>query len=75
MFSAVLRCMGNSKAPLILNTAANLLNVVLNFFLIYPTRPANILGWAVTIPGAGLGAAGAAIASAIALTFSGVAMV
>ena len=75
VFSAVLRCMGNSKAPLILNTMANLLNIVLNFFFIYPTRQADILGWTVTIPGAGLGAAGAAIASAIALTASGAAMV
>ena len=42
-FSAVLRCMGDTKTPLILNTAANLLNVVLNFFLIFPTRPTELL--------------------------------
>ena len=74
IFSAILRCMGNTKTPLYFNTTANVINVILNFFLIYPTRPASVLGRTVTIPGAGLGAAGAATASAIALTFAGVAM-
>ena len=61
IFSAILRCMGNTRAPLYFNTAANLLNIVLNFLLIYPTRPAVLFGAQITIPGAGLGAAGAAI--------------
>ena len=52
-FSAVLRCMGDTKTPLILNTAANLLNVVLNFFLIFPTRPTELFGMSFTVPGAG----------------------
>ena len=30
--------MGNAKLPLIFNTLANFLNIVLNFLLIYPTR-------------------------------------
>ena len=50
-FSAVLRCMGDTKTPLILNTAANLLNVVLNFFLIFPTRPTELFGMSFTVPG------------------------
>lgn len=62
-FSAVLRCMGDTKTPLILNTAANLLNVVLNFFLIFPTRPTELFGMSFTAPGAGWGVAGAAIAT------------
>ena len=74
IFSAILRCMGNTRAPLYFNTAANLLNIVLNFLLIYPTRPAAVLGLSLTIPGAGLGAAGAAIASAAALAVSGTAL-
>ena len=74
IFSAILRCMGNTKAPLYFNTAANLLNVCLNFLLIYPTRRAAVLGLSLTIPGAGLGAAGAAIASAAALAVSGTAL-
>ena len=74
IFSAILRCMGNTRAPLYFNTAANLLNIVLNFLLIYPTRPAVLFGAQITIPGAGLGAAGAAIASAAALTTAGIAL-
>lgn len=70
IFSAILRCMGNTKAPLYFNTAANLINIVLNFFLIYPTRTAVLFGAPVTLPGAGLGSRGA-IASASALAFAG----
>ncbi|MEG2455998.1 MAG: MATE family efflux transporter, partial [Oscillospiraceae bacterium] len=72
VFSAVLRCMGNTKAPLVFNTAANLINVFFNFFFIYETRSVNLGGVTLTIPGAGLGVSGAAIASAIAWVFAGV---
>ncbi|MEG1240796.1 MAG: MATE family efflux transporter [Oscillospiraceae bacterium] len=72
VFSSVLRCMGNTKAPLIFNTVANLINVFLNFFLIYETRSVNLGGVMVTMPGAGLGVAGAAIASAVAWAFAGI---
>lgn len=41
IFSAILRCMGNTKTPLILNTASNVINIILNFFFIYPTRTAT----------------------------------
>lgn len=68
IFSAVLRCMGNTKTPLIFNTATNLLNLVLNFFLIYPTRQWQGL----TIPGAGWGVEGAAIATAMSITCAGI---
>jgi len=68
VFSAVLRCMGNTKTPLLFNTAANLLNLVLNFFLIYPTR-----SWrGYTIPGAGWGVEGAAVATAVSIAAAGV---
>ena len=67
IFSAILRCMGNTKTPLFLNSLANIANIVLNFFLIYPTRQ-----WrGITFYGAGLGVAGAAIASALSLAIAG----
>lgn len=72
VFSAILRCMGDTKRPLIFNTTANLLNIVFNFFLIYESRPLTLLGAAFTVPGAGLGVAGAAIASALALCVAGI---
>ncbi|WP_251447431.1 MATE family efflux transporter [Vermiculatibacterium agrestimuris] len=68
VFAAVLRCMGNTKTPLLFNTAANLANMVLNFFLIYPTREWNGL----TIPGAGWGVEGAAVATAASIVCAGV---
>ena len=37
------------------------LDVVFNFFLIFPTRPMQLLGAEVTIPGMGMGVVGAAI--------------
>lgn len=71
IFSAILRCMGNTKAPLIFNFSANLLNLIFNFLLIYETRTVQLGNLSLTIPGAGLGVAGAAIASAIAWIFAG----
>ncbi len=70
ILSAIIRCMGNTKLPLILNTAANLLNVVLNYFLIYPTRDVG----GVTVWGAGLGVAGAAAATSISIAVAGLAL-
>ncbi len=71
-FSAILRCMGDTKTPMRLNTGSNLLNVVLNFFLIFKTRKLTIFGISFMMPGAGLGVTGAAIASAISLTMVGI---
>lgn len=67
VFSAILRCTGDTRTPLLLNGLANIVNIALNFFLIYPAREWRGL----TIPGAGLGVAGAAIASACSLCLSG----
>lgn len=73
IFSGILRCMGNTRSPLILNSAANLLNVVFNFFFIYPTRPVDLLGLHFTVPGVGLGVAGAALGTVFAWAFAGAA--
>lgn len=72
VFSAILRCMGNTRTPMIVNTLINLLNVVLNFFLIYSTGTYHVFGWTVTLPGAGLGVFGAAIATGLSLLVGGV---
>ena len=70
-FSAILRCMGDTKTPMRLNTGSNLMNVVLNFLFIFPTRRIGILG-GITVPGLGLGVTGAAIASAISMSTVGI---
>ncbi len=67
IFGTVLRAAGDTKTPMKIGVLVNLTNVVLNFLLIYPTRP--LFGF--TMPGAGLGVIGAAIASAIAFTVGG----
>ena len=68
IFGTVLRAAGDTKTPMKIGVGVNLINVVLNFLLIYPTRQI----WGITVPGAGWGVIGAAIASAIAFTFGGV---
>lgn len=67
----LLRCMGDTRTPLALNVASNLINVTLNFLLIYPTRTIRVFGASIPMIGAGLGVSGAAIATAIATCVSG----
>ena len=70
IFGMVLRSAGDTKSPMKIGVVVNLLNVVLNFLMIYPTRTI----WGIRIYGAGLGVIGAALASAIAFTVGGVAI-
>ena len=70
-FGTVLRAAGDTKKPMQVNTVTNLINVVLNFLLIYDTRSVRVLGLTMTMPGAGMGVRGAAIASAIAFVVGG----
>ena len=72
IFGTILRSAGDTKTPMKVGVMMNLINVVLNFFMIFPTRAATILGLHITIHGAGLGVIGAALASAIAFTFGGI---
>ena len=67
IMGAIVRCMGNARLPLLLNTAANLTNMALNFLLIYPTRTIG----GVRVWGAGLGVAGAAAATAVSIIVAG----
>lgn len=57
----MLRCAGNMKVPSLLNVLMCVLDVVFNFFLIFPTREISIGGIGMTMPGAGLGVLGAAL--------------
>ena len=74
MFGTCLRAAGDTRTPLYVNTVVNLLNVTLNYLLIYPSRPMQLMGIAFTMPGAGMGVAGAALASAIAFAIGGIGM-
>ena len=72
IFGTVLRAAGDTKTPMKAGIAVNVINVVLNFLLIYPTRTVSVIGFQFTMPGAGMGVIGAAVASAIAFTVGGI---
>ena len=68
IFGTLLRAVGDSKTPMRVGVLVNVVNVVLNFLMIYPTRTWHGL----TIWGAGMGVIGAAIASAISFVVGGI---
>ena len=68
IFGTVLRAAGDTKTPMKVGVAVNIINVILNFLLIYPSR--RIGG--IWIPGANLGVIGAAVASAVAVLVGGI---
>ena len=70
IFGTLLRSAGDTKTPMRVGIVVNVINVILNFLLIYPSRKV----WGILIPGAGWGVIGAAAASAIAFTVGGVLM-
>lgn len=76
IFGTVLRAAGDTKTPMKVGIIVNLTNVVLNTLLIFETKQWEFSygmekAWKFTLPGAGLGVIGAAIASAIAFTVGG----
>lgn len=62
----MLRCAGNMKVSGLLNAGMCVLDVMFNFFLIFPTRRISLFGADVTMPGAGLGVFGAALGTVLA---------
>ena len=72
IFGTALRAAVDSKTPMKVGVVVNLVNVVLNFLLIYPTRELTLFGVSFTMPGAGWGVVGAAAASAIAFLVGGI---
>ncbi len=64
--SSMLRSSGNMRIPSMLNILMCVLDVVFNFFLIFPTRQVTLLDHSMTMPGAGLGVVGAALGTACA---------
>lgn len=70
ILSSALRGVSDMKTPMLINLYMNLVNVIFNFLLIYPTKTY----FGIVIPGAGLGVKGAAIATAISFAFGGLFM-
>lgn len=70
ILSSALRGVSDMRTPMMINLYMNLINVVFNFLLIYPTREFH----GFMIPGANLGVKGAAIATAISFAIGGLLM-
>lgn len=62
---SMLQCSGDMKTPSILNGAMCVLDVVFNFFFIFPSRTLEMGGVRMHIYGAGLGVAGASLGTAL----------
>ena len=72
VLNSAFRGYGDTKTPMILNIIMNVVNVVGNFMLINKTRPITVFGLTFIMPGAGWGVDGAAVATALGMTISGV---
>ena len=72
IFGTVLRAAGDSKTPMLAGVLVNIVNIVLNFLLIYPSRTVSIFSWKLFLPGAGMGVIGAGLASAVAYVIGGI---
>ena len=72
IFGTVLRAAGDSKTPLLTGLLVNVVNIILNFLLIYPSRTILLGTYTLFLPGAGLGVIGAGIASAVAYVVGGI---
>lgn len=72
VLNSAFRGYGDTKTPMILNIIMNVVNVVGNYLLINPTRQITVLGLTFTMPGAGWGVEGAAVATALGMTVAGV---
>ena len=62
---SMLQCTGNMKTPSIISSLMCILDVVFNFFLIFPSRNVTFLGKEITVWGAGLGVRGAALGTGL----------
>lgn len=72
IFGTLLRAAGDTKTPMNVGIIVNAVNILLNFFFIYPSRTVDVFSFKLFIPGVGMGVLGAALASAIAFLIGGV---
>ncbi len=74
ILGTVLRSAGDTRTPMLVGVLSNVINIVLNFVCIYPTRTVSILGSNIEIFGLGWGVLGAGAASAISFVIGGIFM-
>ena len=71
IFGTVLRAAGDTRTPMKVGLLVNVVNVILNFFMIYETRTVEIFSHSFTVYGAGWVVVGAAVASGISFALGG----
>ena len=64
--SGMLRCSGNMRLPSLAAVLMCILDVIFNFFLIFPSRYIHVGSFSFFMPGAGWGVEGAALGTALA---------
>lgn len=74
VFGTVLRSVGDTKTPMRVGIVVNLVNVILNYLFIYPTRTITLFGTSFSMFGFNWGVEGAGIASAISYVVGGTLM-
>ena len=67
LFQGMLQCSGDMKTPSILIAVSCFLDVIFNFFLIFPTRVIHLFGTSLTVYGAGLGVLGAQLGTSLSI--------
>ncbi len=72
LFGTVLRAAGDTKTPMWAGLWVNVINILLNALLIFPSGQIHVLGLVIPTWGADLGVVGAALASAIAFAVGGI---
>lgn len=72
IFGTMLRAVEDTRTPMKVGILVNVINVVLNFLLIFDTRAVTLGAIEIRIFGAGLGVIGAAVATAVAYAVGGI---
>lgn len=72
LFGNILRAVGDTKTPMKVGIIVNLINICLNFILIYPVREVKAGELSLPVYGLGMGVLGAAVASSIAFCVGGI---
>ena len=68
--ASMLKCEGSMRIASSMSVFLCVLDMLLNFLLIFPTRSVTLLGLSITIPGAGLEVTGAALGTALAFVIT-----
>ncbi|MBQ8912920.1 MAG: MATE family efflux transporter [Lachnospiraceae bacterium] len=75
MFGSVLKGIGDMKTPMVVNGFVNIINIAINYIMIYDTRYIIFFGKKVKVYGLGMGVRGAGLGTAISIGIGGILMI